>query len=59
MQTFKTENQTAQISEETIEKLVEVMMDIVNNKKKSHVIKERRCSNYFFNKAKRTLLDVS
>jgi len=59
MQTFKTENQQSPINEDTIEKLVGVMMDIVNKKQRPEVIKERRCSNYFFNKAKRILVDMS
>ena len=59
MQTFKTENHGSPLSNDTIEKLVEIMMDIVNKKPKSKVIKDRRCSNYFYNKAKGMLIDMS
>ena len=59
MPTFKTENEPSPISEQAIEKLVGVMMDIVNKKKRKQVTRERRCSDYFYNKAKKTLVDLS
>ena len=59
MPTFKTENHSSPITQETIEKLVGVMMDIINNKKRKQVIRERKCSDCFYNKAKKTLVDMS
>ena len=61
MQTFSpvSINCTSTESDEIIEKYVEIMMDIINQKPKGRTLQSRKCSNVFYNKAKKTLYDLT
>ena len=60
MQTYSTNSFNTDTSDEfIIEKYVEVMMDIVNQKPRNRIIQSRKCSNLFYNKAKKTLYDMT